>query len=146
MFERYTESGRRAIFFARLESGRLGSPQINCLHMLLALAEHSGPMFLAAGLRGTVPALAEDLRRALPEARDPIATNVDLPLTDDCKKALLAAVAEADRLGNQSVNPAHLALGLMQESPELALILAGHGIERTKLAELARQVAGGDFT
>lgn len=103
-------------------------------------------MFLAAGLRGTIPALTEDLRRALPEAGEPIPTNIDLPLTEDCKKALLAAVAEADRLGNQSVNPAHLALGLMQESPELALILANHGIERMKLVELARKVAGGDFT
>lgn len=146
MFERYTESGRRAIFFARFESGQLGSPQINCVHMLLALAEHSGPMFLAAGLRGTVQALAEDVRRALPEPGEPIPTHFDLPLSNDCKNALLAAVAEADRLGNQSVNPAHMLLGLMQESPELAIILANHGIERTKLAELARQVAGGEFT
>ena len=108
--------------------------------MLLALADQSGPMFLAAGLRGTVQDLTEDLRRALPEAREPIPTHFDLPLSDDCKNALLTAVAEADRLGNQSVNTAHLLLGLMQESRELATVLANHGIEPQKLVEVARKL------
>lgn len=141
MFERYTDNARKAVFFARHRAGGLGSPYIECLHLFLSLLEQSGTMLLAAGLRGTAQALAEDLKRALPEAREPIPTHVDLPVSDDCKKALLSALAEADRLGSRHVNPAHLALGLMQECPGLAAILATHGVERTKLVEIAQQVA-----
>lgn len=146
MFERYTENVRRAIFCARKEAGSLGSPQIDCLHVFLGLLQQSGPMFLAAGLRGTVQGLAEDLRRALPEAREPVPEHIDLPLSNDCKKALSASAAEADRLSGPDVRPAHLALGLMQQCPELALILANHGVERKKLVELARQTSYDDPT
>lgn len=141
MFERYTVNARRVIFFARVEAGRLGSPEITCLHMLLGSLEQSGPILLAAGLRGTVQALADDLRRALPEAREPIPTNLDLPLAADCETALLASVAEADHLSSRNVNPAHMVLGLAQAAPELATIMANHGIERPKLVEVARQLA-----
>jgi len=139
MFERYTESGRRAIFFARQESGRLGSQQIQCLHVLLGLLNESGATFLAAGLRGTVQDLAGDLRRALPEARDPIPDHLDLPLSNECKNALHTAAAEAERLGSRHVQPVHLALGLAQECQDLATILSNHGVERANLVELAQR-------
>lgn len=37
MFERYTEKARRAIFFARFETSRFGSPYIETEHLLLGL-------------------------------------------------------------------------------------------------------------
>lgn len=139
MFEHYTESGRRAIIFARRESGRLGSLQIQCLHVLLGLLNESGTTFLAAGLRGTVQDLAEDLRRALPEPGKPIPDHVDLPLSTECKKGLLVAAAEAERLGSHHIQPIHLALGLVRECQNLAIFLRNHGIEQANLIELARR-------
>jgi ATP-dependent Clp protease ATP-binding subunit ClpC len=37
VFERYTESARRALFFARYEVGRLGATAIGAEHLLLGL-------------------------------------------------------------------------------------------------------------
>jgi ATP-dependent Clp protease ATP-binding subunit ClpC len=37
MFERYTESARRALFFARYEASQLGSAVIDTEHMLLGV-------------------------------------------------------------------------------------------------------------
>jgi ATP-dependent Clp protease ATP-binding subunit ClpC len=139
MFERYTDSARRAIFFARQESGGLGSQEIHSLHLLLGLLKESGATFLAAGLQGTVQETAEDLRRALPEPGKPIPDHLDLPLSNECKNALQTAAAEAERLGSQHVQPIHLALGLTQECRDLAIILANHGVERANLVELARR-------
>lgn len=139
MFEHYTESGRRAIFFARKESGRLGSMQIQCLHVLLGLLNESGTTFLAAGLRGTVQDLVQDLRRALPEARDPIPDHLDLPLSNECKDALQTAAAEAERLGSRHIEPAHLVLALAEKCEDLGRILENHGVERASLMELARR-------
>lgn len=37
MFDRYTESARRVIFFARYEASQYGNPQIGTEHLLLGL-------------------------------------------------------------------------------------------------------------
>ncbi len=37
MFERYTETARRVIFFARYEASQLGSPYIETEHLLLGI-------------------------------------------------------------------------------------------------------------
>jgi ATP-dependent Clp protease ATP-binding subunit ClpA len=142
MFQRYTENARRAIFFSRREAGRLGSHEIRCLHVLLGILNESGTTFLAAGLSGTVQELAEDLRRALPEPGEPIPDHVDLPLSNESKKALLAAAAEAERSGSRDIKPIHLVLGLTQECQDLATILAKHGIEHANMIKLAQESSG----
>ena len=38
MFERYTESARRALFFARYEVSQLGATSIETEHLLLGLS------------------------------------------------------------------------------------------------------------
>ena len=96
MFDRYTETARRVIFFARYECSLHGSPVISSEYLLLGL------------LREVPDRITHDLnirhsdlyfwltsRDRLPS----IPTNVDLPLGDDAQRALAFAAHEADLLG-----------------------------------------------
>jgi len=140
MFERYTDNARKVIFFARHRAGKGGSPSIECGHLLLAALEQSGTMFFAAGLQGPAEHLADDIKKELPPAASPIPSDVDMPVSSESVKALNTAIAEADRLKSSQVNLAHLPLGLMLECPKLKEILNRHGIDASRVAQIAQQV------
>ena len=77
--------------------------------------------------------------------REPFSTSVEVPRTSACRKILLLAGEEADRLGHRSVGTEHLLLGMLRAERSLAAqILEGKGLKpadiREQLAEPA--VAG----
>ena len=77
--------------------------------------------------------------------REPFSTSVEVPRTSDCRKILLLAGEEAERLGHRSVGTEHLLLGMLRAERSLAAqILEGKGLKpadiREQLAEPA--VAG----
>ena len=47
--------------------------------------------------------------------RETVSTSVDLPLSDECKRVLLYAAEEAERLGHKHIGTEHLLLGLLRE-------------------------------
>jgi len=113
MFERYTGKARRAVFFARYEASQYGNPYIETEHLLLGLwrEDHA--------LRGILKDTAADSQvRAEIERRikrnAPIGTSLEVPLSADCKKILLFAAEEADRLGQRHVGTEHMLLGLLR--------------------------------
>ena len=55
MFERYTESARRALFFARHEASRLGSISIETEHLLLGLIRDGNEVTRAIFARWQMP-------------------------------------------------------------------------------------------
>lgn len=102
MFERYTEKARRVIFFARYEASQFGSPFIESEHLLLGLMREDKKL-VSRFLRS----LKNDSIRKQIEMhvaiREKIATSVDLPLSDECKRILAFAAEEAERLGNKHI-------------------------------------------
>lgn len=137
MFERYTEKARRVIFFARYEASQNGSPYIDPMHLLLGILHESTTLFSDAGLQVSVSQLAEDCRKALPPPRPVIPTNVDLPLSNECRQALEDASAEADRLGSETIGWQHLMLGLIKASDHVSRLLQRHGITGETMAAIA---------
>jgi hypothetical protein len=135
MFERYTEKARHVIFFARYEASQFGSPEIDTEHLLLGLLrEERGLVYR------WVPNLRlESVRKQITERserRDPIPTNVDLPLGSSAKKALNDAADEADRLRRKHIGTEHLLLGLLDEANSFAAALmreAGADVDRLRL-------------
>jgi len=51
MFERYTEKGRRVIFFARYEASEFGSPCIETEHLLRVMIKRSRVAFFGLPAR-----------------------------------------------------------------------------------------------
>ncbi len=115
MFERYTESARRVIFFARYEASQYGSPYIETEHLLMGILRQDKTLtkrFLQSA------ASVESIRKQIESqttAGTKISTSVDLPLSDESKRVLAYAAEEAERLGHKHIGTEHLLLGLLRE-------------------------------
>lgn len=130
VFERYTEAARRALFFARHETSRLGATSIETDHLLLGLMRES---------RGVVsrilaPLPLDKIRGEIESRshfREKIPTFVEVPFTAESKRVLNVAAQEADRLLHQHIGPEHLLLALLHEEKSVAVTLAQYGLHLT---------------
>ena len=130
MFERYTESARRALFFARYEVSQQGAISIEPEHLLLGLTRAGTP--LVTPILALSQISPDDLRSEIEQrstARERIPTSVEIPFSSETKQVLLFAAEEADRLGHSYIGTEHLLLGLLREGASVAAsILTQHGL------------------
>jgi hypothetical protein len=136
VFERYTERGRRAIFFARYEASQFGTPEITSAQLLLGILREDKTVAMQLGMEA-----AESIRKELePQKREPTATSVDLPLSMEAKRALAYAAEEAERLNHKRIHTPHLLLGLLRVENGLpAKLLRKHGVELEKFRTFTAQ-------
>ncbi|MGA2133688.1 MAG: Clp protease N-terminal domain-containing protein [Bryobacteraceae bacterium] len=133
MFERYTEQARRSIFFARYEASQFGARSIEPEHLLLGLLRED------RSLRSILPSAKRDeirkrIEEKAPQPIERISTSVDMPLSQDCKRALTYAAEEGEALQHRVIDSWHLALGLLRLEDSLAaLLLRGSGIDYAAL-------------
>jgi ATP-dependent Clp protease ATP-binding subunit ClpC len=115
MFERFTEAARRALFFARYEASQWGSAVIGTEHVLLGLLRQPHPIVASLlALSGQPLEALRDEVRAEIESKSKISTSVEIPFTEDTKKALTFTAEEAGRLGHTYIGPEHMLLGLLR--------------------------------
>src|SRR5438067_1998242 len=136
MFERYTETARRVIFFARYEASQFGSPYIETEHLLLGLLREDKALtnrFLRSH------ASVESIRKQIEghtTIREKVSTSVDLPLSNECKRVLAYAAEEAERLSHKHIGTEHLLLGLLREEKCFAAeILTERGLRLPMIRE-----------
>src|SRR5713101_7083980 len=102
MFERFTDTARATLFFARHETTELGGMTIEAEHMLLGLLradKGSTPhLFAVANLSYTS---ARNKIRAHWGPRQQVPTSVELPFNDQTERILRSAAEEADRLAHK---------------------------------------------
>ena len=131
MFERYTESARRALFFARYEVSQLGGASIEIEHLLLGVSRAASGVvarvLIDAGLS------TDTLRREIAGRAalgDPTSTSVEIPFSRATQRVLHFAAEEADRLAHAYIGVEHLLLGVLREDdPVAAPILQSHGVK-----------------
>jgi ATP-dependent Clp protease ATP-binding subunit ClpC len=136
MFDRYTESAKRVIFFGRYEASRYGSPEIRTEHLLLGLFR--GDRRLARKVLGSGGPIKrflsssssiESIRGNIRVVGRNISTSEDIPLSEESKQVLEYASEEADRLTDRHIRSKHLLLGLLRENQGLAAqLLNGKGV------------------
>src|SRR5271157_11788 len=128
MFERYVEKSRRVIFFARYEACQYGSAYIETEHLLLGILREGGGV--AKQLIPKLPRpqkIREEIERQIVRGEH-LSTAVEVPLSIDCKRALMIAAEEAKRYGSPYVEIEHLLLGLLLvEKSMAARILFSNG-------------------
>ena len=126
MFERYTESARRALFFARYESSELGSLSIEPEHLLLGLLRDK------RAISTLVPVSLEGLKEEIEKSvafREKISTSVEIPFSEPAKQVLQFAAEEADGLHHTHLGTEHMLLGLLREEQSAAArALAARGV------------------
>jgi ATP-dependent Clp protease ATP-binding subunit ClpC len=139
MFERFTESARRAVFFARYEVSQLGATSIETEHVLLGLIrERKGLVARIFALSKVSP---ESIRKEIENRavfRKSISTSEEVPFSPETKRILQFAAEEADRLMHGYIGTEHLLLGLLREETSVAAsILITHGL---RLAEVRNTI------
>jgi ketosteroid isomerase-like protein len=143
MFERYTEKARRLIFFARFEASQYGSPYIETEHLLLGLVREDGALLKHyLGPAGAMEAIRVNIESRITRG-ERFSTAVEVPLADDCKKALNLAGEEADRLGHRHIGTEHVLLALlMVESSLAAKLLREKGLKTNVIRRHLRVESG----
>jgi ATP-dependent Clp protease ATP-binding subunit ClpC len=120
MFERYTDKARRVIFFARYEASEYGSTLIEGEHLLLGILREAGELGSSLSPLCSLTSVRDWLdQRVL--TREKVPTSVDLPFSDEAKRALHAAAKEADELGHREIGPEHLLLGLLRHQKSVTV-------------------------
>ena len=125
MFERYTESARRALFFARYEVSQLGAVSIEAEHLLLGVTREAKG--IVAQILSEAEVAGDDIRRDVETQsrfREKISTSVEIPFAESAHRALHFAAEEADQLKHGYIGPEHLLLGILRDkdSPAAAIL------------------------
>jgi ATP-dependent Clp protease ATP-binding subunit ClpA len=133
MFERYTESARRALFFARQETTELHGVSIETEHRLLGLLRED------KGVSSTLFARAhvwyEPVRAKVPRGPgEKVPASVEIPLSAETERVLQHADEESSRLGHSYLGTEHVLLGLLREEQSLAVRHGARGGPRTTVA------------
>jgi ATP-dependent Clp protease ATP-binding subunit ClpC len=136
MFERYTESARRALFFARYETTQLGGTAIEAEHVLLGLLREIDGVAakILAHAHVSVDSLWNEIEERV-ASRKKVGTSVEIPFSPETKRALQFAAEEADRLRHKHIGPEHLLLGLLREGTSVAgsvLVQRGVRLDQTR--------------
>ena len=129
MFERYTEGARRAIFFARYEASKYGSPFIETEHLLLGLLRGDRSLAKRFLSETNVRAIRIEIEKQI-TPRERIPTSIEVPLSPDCKKALVLAAESSEKLRHHHVAPEHMLVGILRvEKSVAAHILLAKGLK-----------------
>jgi ATP-dependent Clp protease ATP-binding subunit ClpC len=160
MFERFTDKCIHVIMMAQKEARNLGHNRVGTEQILLGLAgEHKAPTSYwleSAGLsleearhrvRQMVGAGTDFVEAPPPFSWMMNAINMfrPMPLTENAVQLMQRSIEEADKLGNNEVEPQHMLLAVLKFHESRAarlLALAGvqaHALERKVLASTATQ-------
>ena len=136
MFDRYTETARRAVFFARYEASQAGSPYIEPEHLLLGILREEARLlepFLRSPAK--LQSLCERIRRQFPP-RQKIAAHIDLPVSAGSKRVFQYAAEEAKQFQQKHIGAEHLLLGVSrEESSTAAQLLRENGVATAQLRD-----------
>lgn len=146
MFERYTETARRVIFFAREEAIHRGSPTIESEHLLLGLLRDnrsSASRLLRA--RTSLEWIAKQIQERS-GATQKVAAGADTPLSGASMRVLSYAAEEADGMKDNNIRASHLLLGLLREENCFAAqILREQGFKPDQIREEIAQAPKESF-
>src|SRR5947208_8972994 len=142
MWQRFSDSARRVVFFAQEEAARLGENYVGTEHLLLGLIR--APNHTAARIldRLGVPLgrIRADIERQVTRGHGSLGQ--DMQLTPRAKRVIDLAYEEARQLNNNYIGTEHLLLGLIREGDGLAarvLVKLGADLERTRRGVCAMQ-------
>jgi len=145
MPERYTETSKRVIFFARYEARQHGSGIITPEHLLLGLLRESRELFDSLGAYcddispESLRAQIED--RLVKEERIP--KNSELVVSEEVKTIFAEALQESDKSGDGSVGPRDILIALAGSDGNIASeILRDSGVTPELLAEVFGRTKG----
>jgi ATP-dependent Clp protease ATP-binding subunit ClpC len=145
MFERFTETARRSVFFARYEASQFGSREIQTEHLLMGILRTDVP--LAVRILGStmrIESVREEIEKESPP-RTNFTSSQDVPFSRECKRIMAYGAEEAEKLNQKHIGAEHLLLGLCREQDCLAVkILLKVGVKPTQIRDEATRATSSD--
>jgi ATP-dependent Clp protease ATP-binding subunit ClpC len=144
LFERFTESARKAVFFARYEAIQSGCAQIESEHLLLGILRPDAPLTVRLlGSTAKVELIRDQIGKQAPErTRASTPHSQDFPLSQECKRVLAYGAEEAEKLRSPRIELEHVLLGFSRESNCFATkVMQDYGLTRQKLQEEAERLS-----
>ena len=137
MFERFNDSARRALFFARYEASRLGEHLIESRHVLLGIFRENDAV--TSELWRMFNVAPREIQAEYPTIAERISSSAELPISEDVKHILAYASHEAEEHGDTQVVPCHLVLAILSiPECEAAVLLRRYHVEYELVSEIAR--------
>lgn len=133
MWQRFSESARRVIFFAQEEAGRAGENYVSTEHLLLGLIKDQRSV--AVRVLATCDVSREQVREATERVlvQGKGRTAKEQLLTPQSKDVIAFTYDEAAARGERSIGSEHLLLGLLREEKGVAAqVLAELGVTLEK--------------
>ena len=145
MDDKLTRKSQEALTAAVRRAAADGSPQVESLHLLLALLEAAdgttGPLLRAVGADPALVAKqAEERLTRLPRASG--ATLSAPEMSRPLLKAISTAASQAKQLDDEYISTEHLLVGLATDGGDAKTVLAGNGATPDALVEAFAQIRG----
>jgi ATP-dependent Clp protease ATP-binding subunit ClpB len=145
MDDKLTRKSQEALTAAVRQAAADGSPQVESLHLLLALLEQgdgtTGPLLRAVGADPALIAKqAEERLARLPRARG--ATLSAPEMSRPLLKVIATAASRAKQLDDEYISTEHLLVGLAADGGEAKTVLAAGGATPDALVEAFAQIRG----
>src|SRR5713101_2407523 len=145
MDDKLTHKSQDALSTAVRRAAADGSPQVEPLHLLLALVEQAdgttAPLLRAVGADPALVAKqAEERRARLPRARGATLSAPDM--SRPLQSAVATASSRAKELGDEYISTEHLLVGLAADGGEAKAVLAAAGATPEALLEAFSQIRG----
>ncbi|SRR6266700_8132353 len=136
MFERYTETARQVIVSSKHKASHVASSNIEVEHLLLGLlATDKGLARRFLGSPWAAEAIWKRIEKDKPSLEQ-IPGPVDVPLSNQCTRALSYGAEEADKLSNKHIGTEHLFLGILRDEQGFAArILPEDGVRLASTRE-----------
>jgi ATP-dependent Clp protease ATP-binding subunit ClpC len=116
MFERFSDSARRVVFFARGQASVLGTEKITPELLLLGMLQENAQEL--SRLIGAEADSCDGLRKQIEEnipRGNPFSTSADIPVSKEFARIFQHAVEETSGNGISTVQPGHLLIGILRE-------------------------------
>ncbi len=145
MDDKLTRKSQEALTAAVRRAAADGSPQVESLHLLLALLEAAdgttGPLLRAVGADPALVAKqAEERLTRLPRASG--ATLSAPEMSRPLLKVISTAASRAKQLDDEYISTEHLLVGLATDGGDAKTLLAGNGATPDALVEAFAQIRG----
>jgi ATP-dependent Clp protease ATP-binding subunit ClpB len=138
-----TLKSQEALADSQRRAGELNHQQVEPLHLLSALLSQADGVVLP--LLGKLGAAPGALRRPLDAALERVPKvfgSVEVYLSQNLRRVLEAAFAEAEGLGDQYVSTEHLLLALLAAGGDAAGLLGDAGISRDGVLAALKEIRG----
>ncbi len=137
MFERFSDSARRVVFYARGQASVFGTEKITPELLLLGMLQENAQQL--SRLIGGEPDPCDGLRKQIEEnipRGNPFSTSVDIPVSKELARVFQHAGEETSGIGISTVQPEHLLIGILREEGCCAAeLLRANGVDLEAVRE-----------